>query len=67
MRIFVQMTACLCLLALAACDDSSDAKSGSDKVISTEGLVDASTESVEMNIRAPLKMPFSRTVGLESG
>ena len=50
MRIFVQMTACLCLLALAACDDSSDAKSGSDKVISTEGLVDASTESVEMNI-----------------
>ena len=37
-------------LQLAACDDSSDAKSGSDKISTTQGQVDSSTESIEMNV-----------------
>ena len=68
MRRFGLLAACLCLLALAACDDASDeksgadVKSGSDKVISTQGAVDSADENIEMNIM--FKYPDGEGVNL---
>jgi hypothetical protein len=56
MRKFGLLSACFCLLALAACDKASDAKSeadvktGSDQIISSQGEVDTAIERVGMNI-----------------
>ena len=52
----VGLTVGICLLALAACDEASEAKStpdiksGSDKITSSQGQVDSSIESIEMNV-----------------
>jgi hypothetical protein len=70
------LAACICLVALAACDESADAnseanvKSGSDKITSSQGEVDSTIESVEMNVM--FKYPggqedkIGQTVGLSS-
>ena len=56
MRKFGLLAACFCLLALAACDEASDApseanvKTGSDKITSSQGQVDNAMESIAMNV-----------------
>jgi organic hydroperoxide reductase OsmC/OhrA len=71
--------ACFCLLVLAACDEAPDVKSGanssavktgSDTITSSQGQIDNTLASIEINIM--FKYPdgqevnFAQTVGLAS-
>ena len=62
--------ACFCLLVLTACDEASDVKTGSDTITSSQGQIDNTLESIEINIM--FKYPdgqevnIAQTVGLAS-
>jgi hypothetical protein len=70
------LAACVCLLTLAACDEASDAKSeadvksGSAKITSSQGQVDSTVESIEMNVMFTYpdgqEDKIGQTVGLSS-